>query len=359
VLIDCAKKSVKLTTPDRKELEFIAEPIVTAKGVANRVKVNQLDASQGSEVPVVNEFLDVFPKELPGMPPDRDIEFVIELKPGTALIYKTPFRMTTPELVELKEHIKELLEKGFIHPSSSPWGAPMIFVPKKDATQRLCMDYRALNEVIIKNKYPLPRINDLFNQLCGACVFSKIDIRSRYHQLKIRECDILKTTFILRYGMYEFTVMSFGLTNAPAYFMYMMNKVFMEYLDKFVVVFIDDILVYSRNEEEHEGHLRLVLHKLRDHKLYAKLSKCEFWLKQVAFLGHVISKEGISVDPIKVQDVLSWKAPMSVGDIRSFLRLAGYYRRFIEGFSKISMPMTELLEKDKQFEWTPACESSF
>jgi hypothetical protein len=359
VLIDCAKKSVKLTTPDGKELEFIAELVVTAKGVANRVKVNQLDASQGSEVPVVNEFLDVFPKELPGMPPDRDIEFVIELKPGTALIYKTPFRMTTPELVELKEHIKELLEKGFIHPSSSPWGAPMIFVPKKDATQRLCMDYRALNEVIIKNKYPLPRINDLFNQLCGACVFSKIDIRSRYHQLKIRECDILKTTFILRYGMYEFTVMSFGLTNAPAYFMYMMNKVFMEYLDKFIVVFIDDILAYSRNEEEPEGHLRLVLQKLRDYKLYAKLSMCEFWLKQVNFLGHVISKGGISVDPSKVQDVLDWKAPTSVGDIRSFLGLAGYYQRFIEGFSKISKPMIELLEKDKQFEWMPACESSF
>jgi hypothetical protein len=323
VLIDCAKKSVKLTTPDGKELQFIAEPVVTAKGVANRVKVNQLDASQGSEVPVVNEFLDVFPKELPGMLPDRDIEFVIELKPGTALIYKTPFRMTTPELVELKEHIKELLEKGFIHPSSSPWRAPMIFVPKKDATQRLCMDYRALNEVIIKNKYPLPRINDLFNQLCGACVFSKINIRSRYHQLKIRECDILKTTFILRYSMYEFTVMSFGLTNAPAYFMYMMNKVFMEYLDKFIVVFIDDILAYSRNEEEPEGHLRLVLQKLRDYKLYAKLSKCEFWLKQVNFLGHVISKGGISVDPSKVQDVLDWKAPTSVGDIRSFLGLAG------------------------------------
>jgi hypothetical protein len=167
--------------------------------------------------------------------------------------------MTTPELVELKEHIRELLEKGFIHPSSSPWGAPVIFVPKKDGTQRLCMDYRALNEVTIKNKYPLPRIDDLFDQLCGACVFSKIDLRSRYHQLKVRECDILKTVVILRYGLYELTVMSFGLTNAPAYFMYMMNKVFMEYLDKFIVVFIDDILVYSRNKEEHEGHLRLVL----------------------------------------------------------------------------------------------------
>jgi hypothetical protein len=176
VLIDCAKKSVKLTTPEGKELEFVAELVVTAKGVPNHAKVNQLDASQGSEVPVVNEFPDVFSKELPGMPPDRDIKFVIELKPGTALIYKTHYRMATPVLAELKEHIKKLLEKGFIHPSSSPWGAPMIFVPKKDGTQRLCVDYRALNEVTVKNKYPLPRIDDLFHHLYGACVFSKIDL---------------------------------------------------------------------------------------------------------------------------------------------------------------------------------------
>jgi hypothetical protein len=208
---------------------------------------------------------------------------VIELKPDIAPIYMTPFRMTTPELAELNKHIKESLEKGFIRPSSSPWGAPVIFVPKKDGTQRLCVDYRALNEVTSKNKYPLPRIYDLFDQLCGACVFSKIGLRSEYHQLKFQECDIPKTAFISRYGLYEFTVMSFGLTNAPAYFMYMMNKVFMEYLDNFVAVFIDDILVDSRSEEEHGGHLRLVLHKLRDHKLYAKLSKCEFWLNQVAF----------------------------------------------------------------------------
>jgi hypothetical protein len=185
VLIDCAKKSVKLTTPDGKELEFVAEPVVTAKGVTNHAKVNQLDSSQGSEVPVVNEFPDVFHEELPGMPPDRDIKFVIELKSGTAPIYKTPFRMTIPELAELKEHIKELLEKGFIRPSSSPWGAPMIFVLKKYGTQRLCVDYRAPNEVSFKNKYPLPRTDDLFNQLCGACVFSKIDLRSGYHQLKV------------------------------------------------------------------------------------------------------------------------------------------------------------------------------
>jgi hypothetical protein len=262
VLIDYAKKSVKLTTLEGKGMEFVAELVVTAKGVANHVKVNQLDASQGSEVPVVNEFPDVFPEELPGMPPDRDIKFVNELKPSTTPIYKTPYRMATPELVELKEHIKELLEKEIVHPSSSPWGAYVIFVPKKDGTQRLCVDYRALNEVTVRNKYPLPRIDDLFDQLCGACVFSKIDLRSGYHQLKIRECDISKTTFVSRYGLYEYMVMSFGLTNAPAYFMYLMNQVFMEYLDKFVVVFIDDILVYSRSEEEHEEHLRLALQRL-------------------------------------------------------------------------------------------------
>jgi hypothetical protein len=273
---------------------------VTAMGVANCAKVNQLDASQGYGVLVVNEFPDVFPKELPVMPPDRDIEFVIELKPYAAPIYKTPFRMITLELAELKEHIKELLEKGFIRPSSSLRGAPEIFVPKKDGTQRPCVDYRALNEVTIKNKYLLPRIDDLFDQLHGACVFSKIDLWSGYHQLKVQGCDIPKTAFISRYGLHEFSMMSFELTNALASFMYMMNKVFMEYLDKFVVVFIDDILVYSRSEEEHEGYLRLVLQKLQGHKLYAKLTMCEFWLKQVAFLGHVISKGGISVDPSKV-----------------------------------------------------------
>jgi hypothetical protein len=176
VLIDCAKKSVKMTTPEGKEIEFITELVVTTKGVANYAKMNQLDASQGSEVPVVNEFPDVFPEELPGMPPDQDIEFVIELKPGTTPIYKTPYRMATLELARLKEHIKELLETGFIHPSSSPWGTPVIFVPKKDGTQRLCVDYHALHEVTVKNKYPLPRIDDLFDELRGACVFSKIDL---------------------------------------------------------------------------------------------------------------------------------------------------------------------------------------
>jgi hypothetical protein len=221
------------------------------------------------------------------------------------------------------------------------------------------MDYHSLNEVTIKNNYHLPMIDDLFDQLKGFCVFSKIDLRSRYHQLMIRASDIPKTAFITRYGLYEYTVMSFGLTNAPAYFMYLTNKAFIEYLDKFVVGFIDDIFIFSKNEEEHDKHLCMVSQKLRENQLYAKLNKCEFWLKKVSFLGHIISKGGISVDPSKVKDVLSWNTLQNVLDIRSFLGLVGYYRRFIEGFSMIFKPITELLAKGKTFEWTPRHEASF
>jgi hypothetical protein len=193
----------------------------------------------------------------------------------------------------------------------------------------------------------------------GASVFSKIDLRWGYHQLKIRESDNPKTAFRTRYGLYEYTVMPFGLTNAPAYFMYLMNKVFMEYLDRFVVVFIDDILVFSKTMEEHEEHLKLVLEKLRSNQLYAKFSKCEFWLTEVAFLGHVIFVGGVSVDPGKVKDVLNWMPLATVLEIQSFLGLAGYYRRFIKDFSKIAKPMTKLLEKNKAFEWTKECQTSF
>jgi hypothetical protein len=234
-------------------------------------------------IPVVCDYLDVFPDELPGMPPDRDIEFAIELQPGSAPISKRPYRMPPVELAELKKQLQELLDKGFIRPSTSPWECPALFVKKKDESLRMCVDYRSLNAVTIKNKYPLPRIDVLFDQLMGAKVFSKIDLRSGYHQIKIRASDIPKTTFSTSYGLYEFLVMSFGLTNALTYFMYLMNSVFMLELDKFVVVFIDDILVYSKNEAEHTKHLHTILQRLRDHQLYAKLSKCEFWLKEIKF----------------------------------------------------------------------------
>jgi hypothetical protein len=353
-VIQCAKRAVRLTKKDGTIVEFIATAQVDQVSMLSQMKVTTLE-----EILVVQEYLDLFPEELLGMPSDHDIESLIELLPRTPPICKRPYRMPVNKLVELKKQLAELQAKGFIRPSSSPWGAPVLFVEKKDGTQQMCVDYRSLNEVTIKNKYPLPLIDDVFDQMKGASMFSKIDLRSRYHQLKIWESDIPKTAFCTQYGLYEYTVMSFGLTNTPAYFMYLMNKVFMEYLDKFVVVFIDDILVFSKTEEEHEKHLRLVLEKLRSNKLYAKLSKCEFWLTQVAFLGHVISAGGVSVDLGKVKDVLNWMTPTTASEIQSFLGLAGYYHRFIKDFSKISKPMTKLLEKNKAFEWTTECQASF
>ncbi|KAL0535941.1 hypothetical protein IC582_024871 [Cucumis melo] len=224
---------------------------------------------------------------------------------------------------------------------------------------RLCIDYRELNKVTVMNRYPLPRIDDLFDQLQGATVFSKIDLRSGYHQLRIKDEDVPKTAFRSRYGHYEFIVMSFGLTNAPAVFMDLMNRVFREFLDTFVIVFIDDILIYSKTEAEHEEHLRMVLQTLRDNKLYAKFSKCEFWLKQVSFLGHVVSKAGVSVDPAKIEAVTGWTRPSTVSEVRSFLGLAGYYRRFVENFSRIATPLTQLTRKGAPFVWSKACEDSF
>jgi hypothetical protein len=311
------------------------------------------------KIPVFYEYADVFPDELPGMPLDRDIEFAIELQPETTLISKRPYRMPLVELIELKKQLQELLDKGFIRPSTSPWGCPALFVKKKDESLRLCIDYRPLKAVTIKNKYPFPRIDVLFDQLVRAKVFSKIDLCSGYHQIKIRASDIPKTAFSTRYGLYEYLVMSFGLTNAPAYFMYLMNSIFMPKLDKFVVVFINDILVYSKNEEEHAGHLHVVLQRLREHRLYAKLSKCDFWLKEIKFLGHTISQAGIAVDPDKVQEVMNWKPPTTVRQIQSFLGLASYYRRFIPDFSRIAKPLTELLKKGAKFEWGQKCEDAF
>jgi hypothetical protein len=247
-IIQCGRGTVKLTSP--KGEIFLVQIAVTTS--SKRVMFFIAEEFVSDNICVVRDFLDVFPEELPGMPPEREVEFVIDLLPRTAPISKRPYRMSIEELQELKKQLTELQEAGYIRPSSSPWGAPILFVQKKDGSQRMCVDYRSLNDVTIKNKYSLPRIDDLFDQMRGARVFSKIDLRSGYHQMKIRPSDIPKTTFSTRYGLYEFTVMSFGLTNAPAYFMNLMNKVFKEYLDKFVVVFIDDILIYSKNDSEHE-----------------------------------------------------------------------------------------------------------
>jgi hypothetical protein len=237
---------------------------------------------------VLHEFRDVFVDEIPKLPPRREIYFSIDLLPGSTTISKAPYRMSLPELTELKIQLQELLDKEYIRLSVSSWGAPVLFVKKKYGTLRPCINYRQLNKMTIKNKYPLPRINDLFDQVGGDKIFSKLDLQSGYHQVRIKYEDISKTTFGTRYGHYEFVAIPFGLTNAPATFMCLMNSIFIQYLDKFVLVFIDDILVYSKTEEEHEEHLRIVLQTLRKHKLYAKFDKCNFYQKKIQGLRHVI-----------------------------------------------------------------------
>ncbi|KAA3480503.1 DNA/RNA polymerases superfamily protein [Gossypium australe] len=294
-----------------------------------------LDTKTIKSVSVVCEFPDVFLEELPGLLPVREVEFSIDLIPGTTPISIAPYRMAPTELKELKAQL------GFARPSHSPWGALIMFVKKKDGSLRLCIDYRQLNKVTIKNKYPFPRNDDLFDQLKSATV---------YYQLRVKDSDVSKTTFKTRYGHYEFLVMPFGLTNAPAVFTDLMNIIFRPYLDRFVVVFIDDIMVYSRDENEHADHLRIVLQTLCEKQLYAKFSKCECWLREVGFLGHRVSIEGIRVDPNKISAIVNWKPPKNVPEVRRFLGLTGYYKRFVQGFSMIASPMTCLLQKDMKFE---------
>ncbi|KAD5508623.1 hypothetical protein E3N88_16326 [Mikania micrantha] len=331
-----------------KYIAFLAH-IVEKKDKGKRVE----------DVPVIREFPEVFPDDLLGLPPERQVEFRIDLVPGANLVAKAPYRLAPSELQELASQLQELTDKGFIRLSHSPWGAPVLFVKKKDGSFRMCIDYRELNKLTIKNRYPLPRIDDQFDQLQGSAWFSKIDLRSGYHQLRVHDDDIPKTAFRTRYGHYEFLVMPFGLTNAPAVFMDLMNRVCRPYLDKFVIVFIDDILIYSKTKEEHEKHLKLVLEILRKEQLYAKFSKCEFWLKEVQFLGHIVNENGDHVDSAKIEAVKNWSTPKTPTEIRSFLGLAGYYRRCISNFSRIAVPLTSLTQKNRPYEWGPKQEEAF
>ncbi|GJS11115.1 reverse transcriptase domain-containing protein [Tanacetum coccineum] len=319
-VIVCHEKVVEIPVEDGRILRVHGERAV---GITKALKSAKEDEPKLSDISVVREFVDVFPEDLSGLPPQRQVEFRIDLVPGVTPVAKSPYRLAPSEMQELSGQLQELQDKGFIRPSHSPWGAPVLFVKKKDGSLRMCIDYRELNKLTIKNRYPLPRIDDLFDQLQGSRYFSKIDLQSGYHQLHMHEDDIPKTAFRTRYGHFEFTVMPFGLTNAPAVFMDLMNRVCKPYLDKFVIVFIDDILIYSKTKEDHEVHLGLVLELLRKEKLYAKFSKCEFWLQEVHFLGHVVNQNGIHVDPSKIEAVKNWKTPTTPSEIRSFLGLAG------------------------------------
>nr|GEY40381.1 retrotransposon protein, putative, Ty3-gypsy subclass [Tanacetum cinerariifolium] len=291
--------------------------IIEAKDKSNEKRLE--------DVIIIQDFPKVFLEDLPGIPPTRQVEFQIDLVPGGAPVAPAPYQLAPSEMKELSGQLKELADKGFIRPSCSPWGAPVLFVKKKDGSFRMCIDYRELNKLTVKNRYTLPRIDDLFDQLQGSSVYSKIDLRSSYHQLWVREEDIPKTAFRTRYGHYKFQGMPFGLTNAPAVFMDLMNRVCKPYLDKFVIVFIDDILIYSKNKQELEEHLN----------------------------------QGMHVDPVKIEFIKDWASPKTATEIRKFLGLAGYYRRFIEGFSKIARPMTKLTQNKVKFEWGDEQEKAF
>ncbi|GKB24796.1 putative reverse transcriptase domain-containing protein [Tanacetum coccineum] len=296
---------------------------VTAKKAEDKSEEKRL-----KDVPIVRDFPEVFPEDLPGIPPTRQVEFQIDLIPGAAPVARAPYRLAPSEMKELSDNCRELFRnKGFIDQFLSLGSRLMILFD--------------------------------FDQLQGSSVYSKIDLRSGYHQLRVREEDILKTAFRTRYGHYEFQVMPFGLTNAPAVFMDLMNRVCKPYLDKFVIVFIDDILIYSKTKQEHEEHLKLILELLKKEELYAKFSKCEFWIPKVQFLGHVIDSKGIHVDPAKIESIKDWASPKSPTEIRQFLGLAGYYQRFIEGFSKIAKSMTKLTQKKVKFDWGDKQEAAF
>ena len=329
------------------------------------IQVSELDFDLSKPADVrlkalLEEFEDVFPPELPsGLPPVRGVGHSIRVELGSTPPSRPMYRLSPTELDEVKAKVSDLLEKGFIEPSSSPYGAPILFVAKKDGSLRMVQDYRYLNKITIKDSYPLPRIDDLLDRISGAKYFSSLDLTSGYYQIRIPEEDVPKTAFKTPMGLFQFKVLCFGLTNAPATFQAAMDKMLGDFINDFVVVYLDDIMIYSKTLEDHEKHLRAVLERLREHKFYANLKKCDFMKSEVAFLGHIISADGIKVDPKKVQAVSEWDVPRDVRGVRSFLGLANYFRRFIQGFSKMVAPLTNLTKKDNSFVWTSECQDAF
>ncbi|KAL2246181.1 UNVERIFIED_CONTAM: Transposon Ty3-I Gag-Pol polyprotein [Sesamum indicum] len=363
-LVDCQTKEVMVEVNGQMKMVIVGERkvipncLISAVTAFNLIKegceaylASVHDTKKVSpgvlDVLVVRKFPNVFPDDLPGLPPHREVDFEIDTILGAAPISIASYRMAPSELKELKKRLEELLDKGFIQPSISPWGGPVLFVKKKDESMRLCVDYRQLNRITIKNKYPLPRIDDLLDQLKGATVFYKIDLRSGYWQLRIEKESIPKTAFRTKYGHYEFVVMPFGFTNVPAAFMSLMNKTLQPFLHQFVIVFIDDILIYSSSPEEHEQHLRTIFQILREKQFTKNSANVSFGWK------------GVQPDPAKVKAILEWEPPKNVSEIRSFLGLAGYYRRFVKDFSIIAKPLTNLLKKNAPFNCNDKCAQSF
>ncbi|XP_056694837.1 uncharacterized protein [Spinacia oleracea] len=356
-----------LAKPSQEKSLTVSESMFTMALEESRVacvlvmlEENKEDQGIPDEItPLLREFNDIVPEKIPpGLPPMRDIQHCIDFVPGAVIPNKAAYRMSPKEHEELQRQVTELMQKCLVRESVSPCTVPALLVPKKDGSWRMCIDSRTVNRITIKYRFPIPRLDDLLDQLHNAFLFSKIDLRSGYHQIRMRPEDEWKTAFKTRDGLYERMVMPFGLSNAPSTFMRLMNQVFRPFIGKFVVVYFDDILVYSRNSEEHLEHLRQIFQVLREQKLYANLKKCHFLTDKVVFLGYVVSSNGIEMDPSKIEAIISWPIPQSIHDVRSFHGLASFYRRFIKNFSTIAAPLTEVLKKEK-FEWTRAAQQSF
>jgi hypothetical protein len=299
---------------------------------------------------VIAEFKERF-DEPQGLPPHRQFDHNIPLLPNAKPVTKKPYRYSPQQKNEIEKQVTQMLQQGIIQSNVSPFASPVLLVKKKDGTWRFCVDYRGLNEITVKNKYPMPVVEELLDELADAQWFTKLDLRSGYHQIRLVEQDETKTAFRTHQGHYEFKVMPFGLTNAPATFQGLMNTIFSAVIRKFVLVFVDDILIYSKSLEEHVDHLRTVFQLLQQHGLFVKASKCSFAQQHLDYLGHVIGIHGVSTDPKKVMAVQHWPIPKNLKQLRGFLGLAGYYRKFIKGYGILTKPLTELLKKDVKYKW--------
>jgi hypothetical protein len=307
---------------------------------------------------LLDEFKDIFesPKALP---PVRPYDHHIPLMPGSVPVNARPYRYSPLHKTEIERQVVELLKDGHIVPSVSPFASLVLLVQKKDGTWRFCIDYRKLNEMTIKNRFPMPLVDDILDELVGTQYFSSLDMTAGYHQIRMGLEDEYKTTFKIHHGHYQFRVMPFGLTNAHASFQCAMNSILEPYLRKFVMVFIDDILIYSADLTQHLEHLRLVFYTLRDHQFYLKRKKCVFAKSELQYLGHIISKDGVSTDPAKTQAMVDWPVPSSLTELRGFLGLTGYYRKFVRHYGAIAKPLTTLLQGKKRWEWTKEAQQAF